>query len=160
MADIQSFIASINEAARRRDGASLSRIIALPLKKSPMPKMYAELAKRAGTLNALAYCTSNIRGEPTLATLVGNMLRALEALSGDRWQEAYDFEVQVYDAALAFFKESETNWPTPVLITASNDLRILASLVSRMLTKMASPSQCVHGSLAIMIHVNFAFRLM
>jgi hypothetical protein len=58
------------------------------------------------------------------------MLLALEAFCNERWQEAYDFEVLAYEAALAFFKESETNWPTPVLLTASNDLRILASIVS------------------------------
>lgn len=129
MADFQSFIASIKDAVRSRDGASLSKIIALPLKKSPIPNMYIQLAQRAASLDILTYCTSNIRGEPTLAVLVGNMLLALDAFCNERWQEAYDFEVLAYEAALAFFKESETNWPTPVLITASNDLRVLASIV-------------------------------
>jgi hypothetical protein len=130
MADLQSFLSSISAAARSRDGPALSKSIALPLNKSPLPHMYTQLAQRAASLNPLAYCTSNIRGEPTLATLVGNMLLALEAFCNERWQEAYDFEVLAYEAALAFFKESETNWPTPVLLTASNDLRILASIVS------------------------------
>lgn len=130
MSDIQSFITSVSEAARKQDGATLSKIIALPLKKNPVPKMYMQLAQRASSLNALAYCESNIRGDPTMSVLVGNMLLALGAFCAGKWQEAYDFEVLVYDAALAHFKESETNWPTPVLITVSNDLRVLASIVS------------------------------
>lgn len=140
MADIQSFITSINEATRRRNGTSLSKIIALPLKKSPIPKLYSQLAQRATSLNTLAYCASNIRGDPTMATLVGNMLLALAAFCDERWQEAYDFEVLVYESALAYFKESETNWSSPLLITASNDLRVLASIVRSRSRRIYSPS--------------------
>lgn len=130
MSDIQSFISSVSEAIRKQDGVMLSKIIALPLKKNPVPKMYTQLAQRASSLNTLAYCESNIRGDSTMSVLVGNMLLALGAFCAGKWQEAYDFEVLVYDAALAHFKEAETNWPTAVLITVSNDLRILASIVS------------------------------
>jgi hypothetical protein len=153
---MQQFISSVNDATRRRDGPSLAKIIALPLKKTPIPTAYSQFAQQVSKLNAMAYCTSNIRGDSAMAILVGNMCLALEAFCNQRWEEAYDFEVLVYEAALAYFKESDTNWSSPVLITASNDLRILASIVSNirdmqyfllLIIIHSLMSSCIHISL-------------
>ena len=145
MADFQSFLQAVNDSIRTRDGVGLSRILALPLKKTPS-KMYKQLAARSSSLNIVDYCASNVRGDPGIAAMVGNMLLALESYCAERWEESYDHEITLYESTLTYFKESESNWSSPVLITVSNDLRCLASVVSDVifLSRCQVHCSCMH----------------
>jgi hypothetical protein len=129
MADMNSFFQSIGQCIASNNGNELAKIIALPIGKKPMTRIYQQIAQRCKTINILSYCNSNIHQDENISSVVGNMLSALVCITEEKWKEAYDFELNAYNSILAYFKDSTTDWSTPVIVTISNDLRSLAEQV-------------------------------
>lgn len=135
MTDMNSFFLSINQSFVSKDGLTMSKALALPLGRKSFTRLYQQLAERAKTINVLSYCISNIQNN-TIAEVVGNMLMALSSMHENKWKEAYDFELASYNSILAYFKDDTSNWIQPVLIVIANDLRNVASQVSRLITHL------------------------
>ena len=131
---MHSFISTINEYIRLEDGLSLAKSIHLPIGKKSIPRIYQQLAAKAKSLNVVSYCESNLN-DGNIGTVVGNMIMALIALCDSKWSDVYSFELQAYNAVLAFLREETSNWIIPVLNTISNDLRLVAQHTDTMLLK-------------------------
>ena len=134
MADMHSFIATINECIRREDGLSLAKSIHIPVGKKSIPRVYQQLAEKSKTLNAVSYCESNII-DSNIGTVFGNMIMALVAYCSSKWTEVYDYELLAYNSLLGYFREETSNWIIPVLNVVSNDLRLIAQHADTMLLK-------------------------
>lgn len=125
MADLNSFVATINQYIRQQDGIQLGKTLQLPLNKKNIPKVYQQLAQRIKSINILSYCESNI-SDGNIATIVGNMLRSLVALCDGKLSDAYGAQLDAYNAVLSCYRDETSNWLCPVLMIVSNDLRLLA----------------------------------
>ena len=92
----------------------------------------SKVVQRAKGLNIASYCDSNLSNSG-VASVVAPVLLSLCAYDTSNWTEAYQQELNAYNAILSFYKEDATNWLAPVLVQISNDLRVLASDVRSLL---------------------------
>jgi nuclear mRNA export protein PCID2/THP1 len=135
MADMHSFISSINQYISQEDGISLAKSVRLPVGRKSIPKVYQQLAQRAKSINAVSYCESNIL-DTSIATSVGNMILALVAMCDSKWNDVYNYELLAYNALLAYFRDAEgSSWTIPMLSVLSNDLRLVAQQADSVLMK-------------------------
>lgn len=133
MANLNSFISTINQLLRQQDGLQLSKIIKLPFFQREMSKSHLQLAQRIKTIDIISYCQTNI-SDSGIATIVGNTLRSLSLICDGSWTEAYAAELEAYNAILVYYRDEQTNWLSPVFLTISNDLRLVAIQVTNLYT--------------------------
>lgn len=124
MSELHTFLTTINRLSQSEDGYSLAKLLQYPLG-SQLHRM-SKVIHRAKSLNIVSYCDSNL-SNGGVASAVAPVLQSLCAYADGNWSEAYQQELNAYNAILSFYKEDATNWLAPVLVQISNDLRILAS---------------------------------
>ena len=139
MSELHTFLSTINRLSQSEDGYSLAKLLQYPLG-SQLHRM-SKVIHRAKSLNVVSYCDSNL-SNGGVSSAVGPVLQSLCAYADGNWNEAYQQELNAYNAILSFYKEDATNWLAPVLVQISNDLRILASDVTLPLLILALPCTC------------------
>lgn len=125
MANLNSFISTVNQLVRQQNGLQLSKTIQLPVRQREIPKTYLQLAQRVKTVDILSYCQSNI-SDPVISIIIGHVLRSLVFICDGSWTDAYIAELEAYNSILAYFRDDQSNWSSPVFLTISNDLRLVA----------------------------------
>jgi hypothetical protein len=129
MSDPSAFISSCNQCISREDGAGLARLLALPVgasAASPAERaLGAKVGAKGGGPSLVSMCESRVAGG--LGAAVASRLGALGAIGASDWAEANKHANALYTSVLNNFREEDSSWLIPVVVTVSNDVRVLAT---------------------------------
>ncbi len=128
MADLHGYITAIQGYITHQDGLQLSKTLKLPITVKKIPKVYVSLAQRVKGINLLSYCNTHLSDSQT-GQLINYVLLSLVSICENDWLQAYRHELEAYNVILNCFREENSNWYSPVLMTISNDLRLIAMQV-------------------------------
>jgi hypothetical protein len=132
MTDLQSFVLELNPLVSRRNGAQVAKHLALPVGPgstiTPATKQFVDKIRRS---NIIGYCENNFADSNACGIIAFRLMALVSLVDGDL-ETAYRHESAAYDLTLDYVsnKEDNTAWIVPVLVRISNDLRVVATMVS------------------------------
>jgi len=127
---MDAHLAECKKAITSRNGAQLSKLFALPVGSNQPDSSNQDIIKRSNSgANVSNICRKAIPDEH-LSALAYHRVTTLSSIAASNWSAAVDGSLSMYNSLLEYLKDDNTAWALPTLVKLSNDVRLLAIMVS------------------------------
>ena len=123
-----SQLQQLKSAVSAKNGKRLSELFALPVDRNKLlSNADEEVIKNSNGNSPLFFATLQ---DDNLGAIAAHRVTSIINMRSNNWSNAIDGALNMYNSLLEFLKEDNTVWILPVLVRLSNDIRLLAIMVS------------------------------
>lgn len=124
-------LAECKKAISSKNGTQLAKLFAIPVGSNQPNISNQELVKRANSGANISNICANAIPNEHLSAVAAHRVNTLANIAASNWSAAVDGSLSMYNALLDYLKDENTAWILPALVKLSNDVRLLAIMVSR-----------------------------